>query len=68
MFAKFGMSYGEWTVFLACNAANGMNARDQMEGLKAYFNEHPGIAGLMLSNLVVDISIGFNIIKIFFWV
>jgi len=57
------MSYGEWTTFLACNANDGMNARDQMEGLKAYFNQHPGIAGLMISSLSMNVSIGLNIIK-----
>jgi len=45
-----------------------MNAKDQMEGLKAYFNEHPGIAGLIIRNLVMEVSIGLNIIIKCFWI
>jgi len=35
---------------LACEACNGgTNSLDEMKGLKAFLDEHPGITGLILT-------------------
>ncbi|KAL4154348.1 hypothetical protein QTP88_000227 [Uroleucon formosanum] len=40
----------EWTQVLACEVCDGgTNSLDEMKGLKAFFNEHPGITGVILS-------------------
>ncbi|XP_060848366.1 uncharacterized protein LOC132927794 [Rhopalosiphum padi] len=45
----------EWSAMLACESCNGgTNSLDEMKGLKAFFNEHPGIDGLILTGLEYD--------------
>ncbi|XP_060860286.1 uncharacterized protein LOC132937480 [Metopolophium dirhodum] len=44
------MTQSEWTQMLACEACNGgTNSLDEMKGLKAFLDEHPGITGLILT-------------------
>ncbi|XP_060860287.1 uncharacterized protein LOC132937481 [Metopolophium dirhodum] len=44
------MTQSEWTQMLACEACNGgINSLDEMKGLKAFLDEHPGITGLILT-------------------
>ncbi|KAL4154312.1 hypothetical protein QTP88_000195 [Uroleucon formosanum] len=44
------ISQEEWTQVLACEACDGgTNSLDEMIGLEAFFNEHPGITGVILS-------------------
>ncbi|KAL4154327.1 hypothetical protein QTP88_000206 [Uroleucon formosanum] len=44
------ISLEEWTQVLACEACDGgTNSLDEMIGLEAFFNEHPGITGVILS-------------------
>ncbi|KAL4134709.1 hypothetical protein QTP88_006432 [Uroleucon formosanum] len=40
-------SEAEWTQLLACDGET--NSLDEMIGLEAFFNEHPGITGVILS-------------------
>jgi len=49
-------SLKDWSIVLACCGANGINIQDEMEGLKAYRNDHPNIAGLALINLEIKVS------------
>ncbi|XP_026819366.1 uncharacterized protein LOC113558038 [Rhopalosiphum maidis] len=45
----------EWTAMLACESCNGgTNSLDEMKGLKAFLDEHPGIDGLVLTSLEYD--------------
>ncbi|XP_060856473.1 uncharacterized protein LOC132934214 [Metopolophium dirhodum] len=44
------VTQSEWTQMLACEACNGgINSLDEMKGLKAFLDEHPGITGLILT-------------------
>ncbi|VVC30421.1 Glycoside hydrolase superfamily [Cinara cedri] len=51
VFVYYGhISEQEWSQVLACDAGcSGVNAKDEMVGLKAYLNEHKGITGLILT-------------------
>lgn len=41
---------------LACEASNGgTNSLDEMKGLAKFLNEHPGVTGVILSNLENDV-------------
>jgi len=45
----------EWTKVLACEACNeGANSLDEMKGLKAFLDEHPGITGVILTSIEND--------------
>ncbi|VVC30422.1 Hypothetical protein CINCED_3A009258 [Cinara cedri] len=48
----------EWSQVLACDAgcSGGVNAKDEMEGIQAYLNEHQGITGLILTGLEYNIE------------
>ncbi|CAI6353041.1 unnamed protein product [Macrosiphum euphorbiae] len=49
------MTQSEWTQVLACEACNGgINSLDEMKGLKAFLDEHPGIKGLILTTFEND--------------
>ncbi|XP_029346528.1 uncharacterized protein LOC100158692 isoform X2 [Acyrthosiphon pisum] len=49
------ISQSEWTQVLACEACNGgINSLDEMKGLKAFLDEHPGITGLILTTFEND--------------
>ncbi|XP_025198334.1 uncharacterized protein LOC112596767 [Melanaphis sacchari] len=56
VFLYYGyMTIQEWTKILACESCNGgTNSLDEMKGLKAFLDEHPGIAGLIISGLEYD--------------
>jgi hypothetical protein len=46
----------DWTTLLACESCNGgTNSLDEMKGLKAFLDEHPGIDGLVLTSLEFDV-------------
>ncbi|XP_060859529.1 uncharacterized protein LOC132936780 isoform X2 [Metopolophium dirhodum] len=46
------VTQSEWTQILACEACNGgTNSLDEMKGLKAFLDEHPGITGLILTSI-----------------
>jgi len=47
---------GDWSIALASCGANGINVQDEMEGFKAYRNDHPNIAGIALANLDITVS------------
>jgi len=49
-------SLKEWSIVLACCGANGTNVQDEMEGFKAYRNDHPKITGIALSYLDIIVS------------
>ncbi|XP_060847773.1 uncharacterized protein LOC132927283 isoform X1 [Rhopalosiphum padi] len=45
----------EWTQVLACEACNnGTNSQNEMKGLKSFLDQHPGIKGLLITNLELD--------------
>uniref|UniRef100_A0A2S2P5V6 Uncharacterized protein n=1 Tax=Schizaphis graminum TaxID=13262 RepID=A0A2S2P5V6_SCHGA len=45
----------EWSQVLACESCNnGTNSQDEMKGLKAFLDQHPGIKGLLITNLELD--------------
>jgi hypothetical protein len=48
----------EWSQVLACEACNnGTNSQDEMKGLKSFLDQHPGIKGLLIRNLELDVRI-----------
>ncbi|KAL4134678.1 hypothetical protein QTP88_006404 [Uroleucon formosanum] len=62
------ISQEEWTQVLACEACDGgTNSLDEMIGLEAFFNEHPGITGVILSafehNVTKNLLLMFDLTK-----
>ncbi|XP_060847583.1 uncharacterized protein LOC132927138 [Rhopalosiphum padi] len=56
VFVLYGHStQEEWSQVLACEVCNnGTNSQDEMKGLKSFLDQHPGIKGLLITNLELD--------------
>ncbi|XP_060847778.1 uncharacterized protein LOC132927284 isoform X2 [Rhopalosiphum padi] len=56
VFILYGHTTQErWTQVLACEACNnGTNSQNEMKGLKSFLDQHPGIKGLLITNLELD--------------
>jgi hypothetical protein len=61
VFVVYGHStQEEWSQVLACEACNnGSNSQLEMKGLKSFLDQHPGIKGLLISNLELDVRTNF---------
>ncbi|XP_060847578.1 uncharacterized protein LOC132927133 [Rhopalosiphum padi] len=47
----------QWSEVLACESSNGgANSLDEMKSLKAFFDKHPKIEGVILTNLLYDLT------------
>jgi len=48
----------QWSEVLACESSNGgVNSLDEMKSLKDFFDKHPKIEGVILTNLQYDVRI-----------
>jgi len=58
VFLGYGYSeFRKWSITLACCGANGTNVQDEMVGLKPYISRFGKIAGLVLRNLDIVVSV-----------